>query len=118
METIIKCYLDNPELYKNKVISFKGKIVINQRCTQLIYDVLTSLINLEAFHVDVFFNGRTYRNDIAETFYKNITLKSFTVCNSVRHERDEFVNVLKEYLYETGIPREEVFQKIRLYKFL
>lgn len=118
MERILKCYLYEPDLYKIKVISFNGKIRINQQWSQLICDVLTVLTRLEALHVDVHFNGTKYMKNIAEAFYKNTTLKSFTVRNTVRHERDVFVDVLKEYLYETGITREEVFKKIRLYKLL
>ena len=62
--------------------------------------------------------GKEYMRDIANAFYLNKSMTSFTVRNSVRHERDVFVDVLKEMLYEYNIPRKEVFTKIRMYKLL
>ena len=90
---------------------------MNEQWKTIICDFL-KLKSIEAFHIDVFFNGTEYMRDIAEAFYENNTLTSFTVRNSVRHERDVFVDVLKELLYEKNIPRKEVFTKIRLYKLL
>ena len=116
-ETILKCYLNKEKKYAIKKISLNGRIVMNEQWKTIICDFL-KLKSIEAFHIDVFFNGKEYMRDIAEAFYENNTLTSFTVRNSVRHERDVFVDVLKELLYEKNIPRKEVFTKIRLYKLL
>ena len=90
---------------------------MNEKWKNLICDFM-KLENIEAFHIDVFFNGKEYMRDIANAFYLNKSMTSFTVRNSVRNERDVFVDVLKEMLYEYNIPRKEVFTKIRMYKLL
>ena len=113
----MKCYLNKEKKYAIKKISLNGRIVMNEQWKTIICDFL-KLKSIEAFHIDVFFNGKEYMRDIAEAFYENNTLTSFTVRNSVRHERDVFVDVLNELLYEKNIPRKEVFTKIRLYKLL
>ena len=118
MEEVLKCYIENENNnYAIKKISLNGPINMSEHWKDLICDFL-KLKNIEAFHIDCFFNGREYMKDIAEAFYLNNTLKSFAVRNSVRGLRDEFVDVLKEVLYTKPIQRKEVFNKIRLYKLL
>ena len=118
MEEVLKCYIENENNnYAIKKISLNGPINMSEHWKDLICDFL-KLKNIEAFHIDCFFNGREYMKDIAESFYVNNTLKSFAVRNSVRGLRDEFVDVLKEVLYTKPIQRKEVFNKIRLYKLL
>ena len=118
MEEVLKCYIENENNnYAIKNISLNGPINMSEHWKDLICDFL-KLKNIEAFHIDCFFNGREYMKDIAEAFYLNNTLKSFAVRNSVRGLRDEFVDVLKEVLYTKPIQRKEVFNKIRLYKLL
>lgn len=117
MEEILRCYLNKSKKYSIKKISLNGKIIMNEKWKNLICDFM-KLENIEAFHIDVFFNGKEYMRDIANAFYLNKSMTSFTVRNSVRHERDVFVDVLKEMLYEYNIPRKEVFTKIRMYKLL
>ena len=118
MEEILNCYIENENNnYAIKKISLNGPINMNEHWKNLICNFL-KLKNIEAFHIDCFFNGREYMKDIAEAFYLNNTLKSFAVRNSVRGLRDEFVDVLKEVLYTKPIQRKEVFNKIRLYKLL
>ena len=118
MEEVLKCYIENEKNnYAIKKISLNGPINMNEHWKDLICEFL-KLKNIEAFHIDCFFNGREYMKDIAEAFYLNNTLKSFAVRNSVRGLRDEFVDVLKEVLYTKPIQRKEVFNKIRLYKLL
>ena len=118
MEEVLKCYIENENNnYAIKKISLNGPINMSEHWKDLICDFL-KLKNIEAFHIDCFFNGREYMKDIAEAFYLNNTLKSFAVRNSVRGLRDEFVDVLKDVLYTKPIQRKEVFNKIRLYKLL
>ncbi len=107
---------DNPE-YKIKKISLSGPINMNQKWKDLICKFLT-LKQIEAFHVDCFFNEREFMRDIAEAFIDNNSLKSFAVRNTCRPPKDYFPEVLKEALYNRKIPRKEVFTKIKLYKLL
>jgi hypothetical protein len=122
MELIINKYYDiltNNENndYKIKKISLNGPIHMNEKWKNLICNFL-KLKQIEAFHVDCFFNEREYMRDIAEAFIDNTTMKSFAVRNTCRPPKDYFPEVLKEALYNRKIPRKEVFIKIKLYKLL
>ena len=126
MELIINKYYDllkNDEKekennnYKIKKISLNGPIHMNEKWKDLICKFL-KLKQIEAFHLDCFFNDREYMRDIAEAFIDNTTLKSFAVRNTCRPPKDYFPEVLKEALYNRKIPRKEVFIKIKLYKLL
>ena len=90
---------------------------MNEKWKDLICKFL-KLKQIEAFHLDCFFNDREYMRDIAEAFIDNTTLKSFAVRNTCRPPKDYFPEVLKEALYNRKIPRKEVFIKIKLYKLL
>ena len=103
--------------YKIKKISLSGPIKMNQKWKDLICKFLT-LKQIEAFHLDCFFNDREFMRDIAEAFIDNNSLKSFCVRNTCRPPKDYFPEVLKEALYNRKIPRKEVFNKIKLYKLL
>ena len=121
MEFILTKYYDllnkeNSE-YKIKKISLSGPINMNQKWKDLICKFLT-LKQIEAFHVDCFFNDREYMREIAEAFIDNNSLKSFAVRNTCRPPKDYFPEVLKEALYNRKIPRKDVFTKIKLYKLL
>ena len=121
MELILTKYYDllneNENNYKIKKISLNGPIHMNQKWNDLICKFL-KLKQIEAFHLDCFFNDREYMRDIAEAFIDNTTLKSFAVRNTCRPPKDYFPEVLKEALYNRKIPRKEVFIKIKLYKLL
>jgi len=123
MELILNKYYDllkdndNNSSYKIKKISLNGPIHMNQKWNDLICKFLT-LKQIEAFHLDCFFNDREYMREIAEAFIDNHTLKSFAVRNTCRPPKDYFPEVLKEALYSRKIPRKEVFIKIKLYKLL
>lgn len=122
MEFILNKYYDllhdkeNCE-YKIKKISLSGPIYMNKKWNELICKFLT-LKQIEAFHLDCFFNDREFMRDIAEAFIDNNSLKSFAVRNTCRPPKDYFPEVLKEALYNRKIPRKEVFNKIKLYKLL
>ena len=122
MEFILNKYYDllnnekNKE-YKIKNISLSGPIQMNKKWKDLICKFLT-LKQIEAFHLDCFFNDREFMRDIAEAFIDNNSLKSFAVRNTCRPPKDYFPEVLKEALYNRKIPRKEVFNKIKLYKLL
>ena len=121
MELILNKYYellenDNNE-YKIKKISLNGPIHMNEKWKELICKFL-KLKQIEAFHLDCFFNEREYMRDISEAFIDNVTLKSFAVRNTCRPPKDYFPEVLKEALYNRNIPRKEVFTKIKLYKLL
>ena len=122
MEFILNKYYDilkdekNTE-YKIKKISLSGPIQMNKKWNDLICKFLT-LKQIEAFHLDCFFNDREFMRDIAEAFIDNNSLKSFAVRNTCRPPKDYFPEVLKEALYNRKIPRKEVFNKIKLYKLL
>ena len=103
--------------YKIKKISLNGPIQMNKKWNDLICKFLT-LKQIEAFHLDCFFNEKEFMRDIAEAFIDNSTLKSFAVRNTCRPPKDLFPEVLKEALYNRKIPRKEVFNKIKLYKLL
>jgi len=107
---------ENPE-YKIKKISLSGPIKMNKKWNDLICKFLT-LKNIEALHLDCFFNDREFMREIAEAFIDNHVLKSFCVRNTCRPPKDYFPEVLKEALYNRNIPRKEVFNKIKLYKLL
>lgn len=122
MKTILETYYgllnnNSNNEYKIKIISINGPIQMNENWKNLICNFLT-LTQIEAFHVDCFFEERKYMKEIAEAFIDNKTLKSFAVRNTCRAPKDYFVDVLKESLYARNIPRKEVFTKIRLYKLL
>ena len=122
MEFILKKYYDllhNNEHseYKIKKISLSGPINMNKKWNDLICKFL-SLKQIEAFHLDCFFNDREFMREIAEAFIDNNSLKSFCVRNTCRPPKDYFPEVLKEALYKRKIPRKEVFNKIKLYKLL
>jgi hypothetical protein len=121
MELILNKYYDLLENdnnnYKIKKISLNGPIQMNKKWNDLICKFL-KLKQIEAFHLDCFFNEREYMRDIAEAFIDNTTLKSFAVRNTCRPPKDYFPEVLKEALYNRKIPRKEVFTKIKLYKLL
>ena len=121
MELILNKYyelLENDNNnYKIKKISLNGPIQMNKKWNDLICKFL-KLKQIEAFHLDCFFNDREYMRDIAEAFIDNTTLKSFAVRNTCRPPKDYFPEVLKEALYNRKIPRKEVFTKIKLYKLL
>ena len=123
MELILNKYyniLENNEennKYKIKKISLSGPIKMNEKWKNLICKFL-KLKQIEAFHLDCFFNEREYMRDIAEAFIDNTTLKSFAVRNTCRPPKDYFPEVLKEALYNRKIPRKEVFSKIKIYKLL
>ena len=125
MELILNKYYDllennenkDDNLYKIKKISLNGPIKMNEKWKDLICKFL-KLKQIEAFHLDCFFNDREYMRDIAEAFIDNTTLKSFAVRNTCRPPKDYFPEVLKEALYNRKIPRKEVFTKIKLYKLL
>ena len=121
MELILTKYYEllqnNENTYKIKKISLNGPIHMNQKWNDLICKFLT-LKQIEAFHLDCFFNDREYMREIAEAFIDNNTLKSFAVRNTCRPPKDYFPEVLKEALYNRKIPRKEVFIKIKLYKLL
>ena len=102
---------------KDFKISLNGPIHMNEKWKNLICNFL-KLKQIEAFHVDCFFNEREYMRDIAEAFIDNTTMKSFAVRNTCRPPKDYFPEVLKEALYNRKIPRKEVFIKIKLYKLL
>ena len=122
MEFILNKYYDllindkNKE-YKIKKISLSGPIQMNKKWNDLICKFLT-LKQIEAFHLDCFFNDREFMREIAEAFIDNDSLKSFAVRNTCRPPKDYFPEVLKEALYNRKIPRKEVFNKIKLYKLL
>ena len=122
MEFILNKYYDllndekNKE-YKIKKISLSGPIQMNKKWNDLICKFLT-LKQIEAFHLDCFFNDREFMREIAEAFIDNNSLKSFAVRNTCRPPKDYFPEVLKEALYNRKIPRKEVFNKIKLYKLL
>ena len=103
--------------YKIKKISLNGPIKMNEKWKNLICKFL-KLKQIEAFHLDCFFNEKEFMRDIAEAFIDNTTLKSFAVRNTCRPPKDYFPEVLKEALYDRKIPRKEVFIKIKLYKLL
>ena len=120
MEFILNKYyelLENDNNYKIKKISLNGPIQMNKKWNDLICKFL-KIKQIEAFHLDCFFNEREYMRDIAEAFIDNTTLKSFAVRNTCRPPKDYFPEVLKEALYNRKIPRKEVFTKIKLYKLL
>ena len=125
MELILNKYYDlleknenkDDNIYKIKKISLNGPIKMNEKWKDLICKFL-KLKQIEAFHLDCFFNDREYMRDIAEAFIDNTTLKSFAVRNTCRPPKDYFPEVLKEALYNRKIPRKEVFIKIKLYKLL
>ena len=122
MEYILDKYynlLNNKEdsEYKIKKISLSGPIKMNKKWNDLICKFLT-LKNIEALHLDCFFNDREFMREIAEAFIDNHVLKSFCVRNTCRPPKDYFPEVLKEALYNRKIPRKEVFNKIKLYKLL
>jgi hypothetical protein len=122
MELILNKYynlLENNDnnKYKIKKISLNGPIKMNEKWKNLICKFL-KLKQIEAFHLDCFFNEREFMRDIAEAFIDNTTLKSFAVRNTCRPPKDYFPEVLKEALYDRKIPRKDVFIKIKLYKLL
>ena len=122
MELILNKYYElllenNNNDYKIKKISLNGPIHMNEKWKDLICKFL-KLKQIEAIHLDCFFNEREYMRDIAEAFIDNVTLKSFAVRNTCRPPKDFFPEVLKEALYNRNIPRKEVFTKIKLYKLL
>ena len=122
MELILNKYYElllenNNNDYKIKKISLNGPIHMNEKWKDLICKFL-KMKQIEAIHLDCFFNEREYMRDIAEAFIDNVTLKSFAVRNTCRPPKDFFPEVLKEALYNRNIPRKEVFTKIKLYKLL
>ena len=121
MELILNKYYEllneKDNNYKIKKISLNGPIHMNQKWNDLICKFL-KLKQIEAFHLDCYFNDREFMRDIAEAFIDNTTLKSFAVRNTCRPPKDYFPEVLKEALYNRKIPRKEVFIKIKLYKLL
>ena len=56
---------DSFTLIQSDSIIYKSLIMINSK------KITTYLENIEAFHIDVFFNGKEYMRDIANAFYLN-----------------------------------------------
>ena len=101
MELILNKYYElllenNNNDYKIKKISLNGPIHMNEKWKDLICKFL-KMKQIEAFHLDCFFNEREYMRDIAEAFIDNVTLKSFAVRNTCRPPKDLFLEVLKKH---------------------
>ena len=121
MKTVLERYcelLSSPSpTYSLRSLSLNGPIRMSRSWSDTIIRFL-SLPQIRSFHVDCFFNGVEFMKEIAEAFIKNQNCESFAVRNTTRGPKDEFVSVLKEILYEKGVPKKDAFVKIRKYKLI
>lgn len=121
MKQIICFYMHNK--YQLKHLSLNGRINMNREWCDLICKALQTN-RFESFHIDCFFNennsieSNEYLREIAIAFHSNNTMKSFTIRNSVRLQKDDFIEVLKAILKENNISREDILKKFKHYAII